>query len=121
MRRQSKGSVLLVEDDHDVRVTVRSILEDEGYEVFTATHGREAIAFLTRVTTLPKLLLVDLHMPVMDGWELIERLRDDSRLSGLPIVVLTAVDQPPPGPITAFVRKPLDHDALVAMARHYCG
>lgn len=122
MALKSKGSVLLVEDDHDIRVAVRSILEEEGYEVFTAAHGREAIALLNRATTtLPRLVLIDLKMPVMDGWELISLLKDDPRLSALPLVVLTGLDQQPPGPITAFLRKPLEQNSLLAMARHYCG
>jgi CheY-like chemotaxis protein len=117
----TKGSVLLVEDEHDVRVSVRSILEDEGYEVLSATNGKEAIALLQSVAVPPKLIILDLHMPVMDGWEFVALLRSTAALAGLPVVVQTAVDRTPPDGISAYVRKPVDGDALVAMVRHYCG
>jgi two-component system, OmpR family, response regulator CpxR len=116
-----KGAILLVEDEHDIRVSVRGILEDEGYEVLSAAHGKEALEVLRRVQPPPRLILLDLHMPVMDGWEFMALLQASTPLAALPVVCQTAVDRTPPDHITAFMRKPIDADALLAMVRHYCG
>ena len=111
-----KGPILLVEDDHDVRVTVRSILEDEGYEVWTATNGRSAIELLQNAPLKPVLALVDLMMPIMDGWELIALLKKTGVLAELPVIVQSAFfDRDPPSGITAFLKKPVDVDALLEL------
>ena len=80
--------MLVVEDDADIRQAIGELLEDEGYDCLLAQHGADALETLGRRT--PSLLLVDLLMPVMDGVELINRLRRDERWSQLPIVVMTA-------------------------------
>jgi CheY-like chemotaxis protein len=82
------GPVLVVEDDPDIRQAIAELLEDEGYECILAEHGLDALETLRRRT--PSLVLTDLLMPVMDGVELIARVRADTRWSHLPIVVMTA-------------------------------
>jgi CheY-like chemotaxis protein len=83
--------VLVVEDDADIRQAMADLLEDDGYECMLAEHGLDALEALERRT--PSLLLVDLVMPVMNGAELIARLRGDARWRKLPIVVMTAEGQ----------------------------
>jgi len=80
--------VLLVEDDADIRSAMAELLHDGGYDFIMAEHGLDALEALDRQT--PSLLLTDLLMPVMNGVELIARLRDEPRWADLPIVVMTA-------------------------------
>jgi CheY-like chemotaxis protein len=86
------AKVLVVEDDPDVRELVVMALEESGYEVLGAQHGREAIQMLLDPNGVG-LLLLDMRMPVMDGWQFSAHLRSDPALRAqqhLPVIVLTA-------------------------------
>jgi CheY-like chemotaxis protein len=120
----SRGSVMFVDDDHDLRVLVRALLESYGYEVLTATNGRDAIELLMRQENAPDLVLVDLDMPIMDGWDFLRRLRSDTIFASVPVIVQTAADDPPPAgvaPSVTIVRKPVDIAALLEIVRRHCG
>jgi PAS domain S-box-containing protein len=86
-RRVSR--VLVAEDDADIRRSVVEVLTGEGYEVITASDGREALDLLAGGER-PCLILLDLMMPSMSGWDVLEALRADRRLASLPVVVLSA-------------------------------
>jgi len=81
--------VLVVDDDDDIRLVLSAILADEGFGVEEAVNGQDA---LDRLATepLPDVVLLDLMMPVMDGWEVLRRRRADARLSQIPVVLLSA-------------------------------
>ncbi|MDB4966613.1 MAG: chemotaxis protein CheY [Myxococcales bacterium] len=114
-------AVLVVEDDPDIREAVQMILEDEGFQVVTASNGAEAEAELERMDD-PCLMLLDLMMPVMSGWELLEHLKRDGKLhdGGLSIVVVSASPhQVPSGPV-ATMRKPVRAEQLISTVRRYC-
>ena len=81
--------MLVVDDDQDVREVVQQALELGDHLTAIASDGRSALDWL-RHHPLPSLMLLDLMMPVMDGWQVLEHLREDERLSRLPIVILTA-------------------------------
>jgi CheY-like chemotaxis protein len=81
--------VLVVEDDEDVRETVAGILEDEGYRVGRAANGLEALAYLRDAAPLPGVILLDLMMPVMNGWEFRAAQQAERRLAAVPVVVLS--------------------------------
>ncbi|TNE92200.1 MAG: response regulator [Deltaproteobacteria bacterium] len=85
--------VLVVEDDDDVRDLVRRTLTREGFSVRTARNGRRALHELESLT--PALVILDLMMPEMDGFEVVAAMREDERLAGVPVVVLTAMDLTP--------------------------
>jgi CheY-like chemotaxis protein len=114
--------VLLVDDDPDIRQAIAEVLEDEGYDCMVAEHGVDALESLGRRT--PSLLLVDLLMPVMNGVELIERVRSDARWSDLPIVVMTAAGERIIGVEleslnVSILTKPVDIATLAqVLARH---
>jgi CheY-like chemotaxis protein len=116
------GPVLVVEDDPDVRQAMADLLEDEGYDCIVAQHGLDALETLGSWT--PSLLLVDLLMPVMNGVELIARVRRDARWSNLPIVVMTAAGERLIGVDleslnVPVLRKPVDIASLGRLlARH---
>jgi two-component system chemotaxis response regulator CheY len=109
------GPVLLVDDDRDIREAMAELLQAEGYECILARHGAEALELMTQQT--PSLLIIDLLMPVMNGVELIARLREDPRWRDLPVIVTTAagdriigVDLETLG--VPVLRKPLDVGSL---------
>ncbi len=84
-----EGTVLIAEDDEAIRDGLSMSLEIEGYRVLTAADGREALELLPKLEP-PCLLLLDLLMPVMNGWELLEAKNRDPALAPIPVVVLTA-------------------------------
>jgi CheY-like chemotaxis protein len=80
--------ILVVDDEDDLRLVVRMVLETVGHDVDEADDGRAALERLT--TAEPDLVLLDLRMPEIDGWEVLRRLQADGRLERLPILVLSA-------------------------------
>ena len=110
--------VLVVEDERDLRDTVAEVLECEGYHVAKAADGLEALQ-LARATP-PCLILLDLMMPVMNGWQVMEALGGDRRLSSTPVVIVSASHDPPPG-ARGFLAKPFQIDELVAIVLRFAG
>lgn len=118
---ESRSTVLLIEDDHEIRVSVRNLLEDEGYRVLTATNGLAALETLRRDETRPCLILLDLMLPVMDGWQFAQALREHKEFAGIPIAVLSAYDAPaPPEGIVGFLRKPVRDTTLLQLVGRFC-
>jgi CheY-like chemotaxis protein len=113
--------ILLVEDDAGARDALSDILRDEGFEVATVENGREALDYL-QSSPAPCLILLDLVMPVMDGWEFRERQLREPRLSTIPVVVLTATaGQGVAGVATSdILRKPVDFGALLEHVERHC-
>ena len=81
--------ILFVDDDALLRRLVRDMLEQEGYDVSLASSGTEGLAYAR--SQLPDLILLDLMMPGMDGFEVCQKIRRDRRLSAIPVVMLTAM------------------------------
>jgi CheY-like chemotaxis protein len=112
---------LVVEDEPELRASLRSLLEADGYQVLTADNGREALDVLRADTTRPDLVLVDLHMPVMNGWQLVDEIREQTAFDELPVIVHSSSDDKlPPTRVAAALRKPVDPVALLALIRSYC-
>src|SRR5262245_50715617 len=99
--------VLIVDDDDGIRQFVKEILEEEGYAVATACNGLEAIEFLGAGPARPVVVLLDLMMPVLTGWDVMSIWREQGRLPTLPVVVFTAATQhaPPEGAVS-YLSKP---------------
>src|SRR4051795_10954972 len=87
-RVRMAGIILVVDDDEDIRETLRLVLELKDYQVLVASNGLEALEVMR--TNRPQLILLDLMMPVLDGWEFVAELDKDPKLSDTPIVVITA-------------------------------
>jgi CheY-like chemotaxis protein len=85
------GRVLVVEDDEDIRESLAQVLRDEGYAVAAAANGREALAQLRSDEPRPDIILLDLMMPVMDGWQFRVAQQEDPQLAAIPVVILTAL------------------------------
>lgn len=104
------GSLLVVDDDDDVREATRALMERNGWDVVAVGSGAEALAYLAYDT--PDLVLLDLHMDDMNGWEVITMLRSDPRLKNVEVVVVTgssAAVSPP----TRVLRKPFKIEQLL--------
>lgn len=84
------AGILIVEDDFEIRTTLKDVLQEEGYDVEHASNGLEALSKLQTCAELPCLILLDLMMPLMDGWEFRDAQLKDARLTGIPVVVLSA-------------------------------
>jgi CheY-like chemotaxis protein len=114
--------ILIVEDDADLREMMAQLLLLEGYQTAAAANGREALEYL-RLNGIPKLILLDLMMPVMDGWEFRREQQRDPAIASVPVVVLSALDHGRATDVSAneFLKKPLDFDRLLDLVRGYCG
>lgn len=114
----ASASILLVEDDPDIRDTMSELLEMEGYQLVTSANGRDALAQLQRMQR-PCLILLDVMMPIMDGYAFMKGMRADGQLADIPVVVTSASHKPPEG-ACAYVPKPIDVDELLAVVKTYC-
>lgn len=111
--------ILIVEDDVGIREALAEILADECYDVQQAGHGQEALQLL-RGGAFPDLMLIDLMMPVMTGWQLLEVLGQDDRLQAIPVLVFSAAHEASPLPgAREVLTKPVHLERLLsAIARH---
>jgi signal transduction histidine kinase len=114
--------LLVVEDDESIRTTLAETLSDEGYVVTTAAHGREALDML-RLAAPPDAIVLDLMMPVMDGWEFRIEQRADPLLAGIPLLAMSADLSPKARAIAAdgYVRKPIDVPELLRLLQDIIG
>jgi CheY-like chemotaxis protein len=115
--------ILIVEDDADLSEALCDILRDEGYAVTSAADGQEALDRLRR-DERPSLILLDLTMPVMNGWQFRAEQRRDPDLSEIPVLVLSAgehlAEQVSSLGIDDFVHKPIDLGHLLQKIERYC-
>jgi two-component system, chemotaxis family, sensor histidine kinase and response regulator PixL len=107
-----RGVIFTADDEPGVRENLQDALEDAGYLVLSARDGKEALARM-RGTWGPSLAIVDLNMPTMSGWELIERMRSDRELSCIPILVLSANGNEPVRGADRLLRKPVTIEELL--------
>jgi two-component system, sensor histidine kinase and response regulator len=112
--------ILIVDDSPDNIFLIQSILQEEGYAIETAENGEEALAKIDEFS--PDLILLDVMMPVMDGYEVTRRVRNNAALPFMPILLITAYDQlsVARGLDTGaddFIRKPVEYDELMARVR----
>ncbi len=98
------------------------LLSLEGFNAATVANGREALDYLHNGHERPEVILLDLMMPVMDGWEFRRKQQADPSLANVPVIVLSALDQSRAVDVSAeaFLKKPLDFDRLLQLVRHYC-
>src|SRR5258705_11392263 len=90
MSEEDVMAILVVDDDDDIREVVREILRAEGHETQGAANGEEAVRLLKSGLDRPELILLDLTMPVMDGWDFLLWLDDDASLRQTPVAIMSA-------------------------------
>jgi len=116
----TKGSVLVVDDDPDIRRLICDGLSWAGFNVVAAKHGREALDHL-KGAALPDLIVLDLVMPVMDGWEFRRQQVGDPSLATIPVLILTVVEAPlMPTGAAAYLKKPFEFPRLINIVSILC-
>jgi CheY-like chemotaxis protein len=117
-------NVLVVDDDIYVRQMIVELLEDEGYSVASAANGIEALHYLEQHAEPPCVILLDLMMPQMNGWEFRHAQRQNPALAAIPVVTISAhadvSRQNPAIDADAHVPKPIDIQRLISTLQRYC-
>jgi CheY-like chemotaxis protein len=114
------GTILLVDDDPVIRASLSDLLAAEGFEVATAEDGQAALDCLSTIGS-PCLILLDLGMPRMDGWEFLAQLNGKATERRVPVVLLSglAYIRDAPG-VADFLAKPIRPDRLLDCVRRFC-
>jgi CheY-like chemotaxis protein len=122
--RSDGNYILIVEDDADLRSVETEVLGAEGFDVRAAADGIEALEAIETAGT-PALILLDLRMPRLNGWDLVARLRSDERLQHVPLVVVAAhyaiAQEAATIGARAWLHKPVSIDHLVSVVRREFG
>jgi CheY-like chemotaxis protein len=113
--------ILVVDDDADARDTVSDLLRVHGYQVAAASHGQDALEVCDRLPAPPHLMVIDLRMPVMDGWELLAAKAGLPALRSVPVVIVSgepdARSRLPLPSVVGYLAKPLRAPALLDAIR----
>ena len=122
----SPGAILIVDDDNDVRAALAEMLEEEGFAVEGAPNGRVALARMKEAPTHPALILLDLMMPGMNGWDFRDAQLRDPALAAVPVVVVSASGLSPDSIRTqfhpaAYIEKPIERNELLRVIRDLVG
>jgi CheY-like chemotaxis protein len=115
------GPILIVDDEFGIVEVIRDFLRDEGYSTVIALNGRQAMELMA--VERPAMVLLDYMMPVMNGGEVLEAMKGDPELSGIPVVLMSA--SPPRSwrapPVTALLVKPFGLEELLDAVRRAAG
>jgi CheY-like chemotaxis protein len=120
MEPQADKSVLVIEDDEVLRSAMKMVLEWEGYQVLCAENGREALDLLNIGKSMgkaPGLILLDLMMPVLDGWQFRDELQQDPALADIPVVVVSALSAADAPGVAAHIQKPFEVQQVLEAIR----
>jgi CheY-like chemotaxis protein len=93
MSNEQKNTIMIVEDDVFVMDIYKTKLSQEGYDVISASNGAEAVKKLNEVEKMPDLILLDIIMPYMDGFEVLKEIKENEKTKKIPIVLLTNLSQ----------------------------
>src|SRR5215471_3902357 len=116
--RDQSSSILVVEDDVRALDALTDLLEANGYTVQKAQNGQDAL--MVAKGHPPGMILLDLSMPVMDGWEFMRRQRLEPTIADIPVVVITALVSAIPAGAKALVTKPINVTRLMSLVEKYC-
>ncbi|MFN7134287.1 MAG: response regulator [Myxococcales bacterium] len=112
------ATVLVVDDNEDVREVLAQILESDGYDVVTAADGLEALQEVARQQVC--VIVLDLSMPRLDGFGFLTRLRGGADQPNAPVVVVSSVEEPNVPLANHVLRKPVDVEELMNLVERYC-
>jgi CheY-like chemotaxis protein len=116
--------VLVVDDDEGIRDSLRDLLEDAGFDTLGARHGLEALNLLAMLPIAPAFILLDLMMPVMDGWAFCDNRQKSRTFSDVPVIAISAADiseSDRPAGVDAFLAKPIDANKFARLAVRMVG
>lgn len=117
---QNQCSILLVEDHADLREVTAYVLEESDFRVIQAENGQEALERLYQMEGGPKAILLDLMMPVMNGWQFLDALQKLPDFATVPVVVLSAMENDWPVNVFGHLKKPADSEVIVSQLRKAC-
>jgi CheY-like chemotaxis protein len=110
----SPSTILLAEGDLEIRDVVQDLLEEIGCDVIPARTGKQALDFLSNdPRSPPDIVILDLMMPLVTGWQVLEVIQRDPALAAVPVVILTAATQDRPSGVAALLQKPFQADHLI--------
>ena len=112
-------TVLVVEDEEDLREMMRDALELNGYHVVTAHDGQQAFDEIARIDELC-LVILDLLMPGMNGWDFYEQMRKRSELASVPVVIHSSAPDNASAGVTRVLQKPMELSRLLSVVQEYC-
>jgi CheY-like chemotaxis protein len=123
-RGRSRGRILVIEDDPELRAGLEGLLNDEGYHVATAKNGLEALLAIETESQRPSAIVLDLMMPQMNGLQFLDEMRSHNR--GIPVIVLSAYVKPGQSenlrpPVRLVMTKPIDLPRLSRELAAICG
>lgn len=114
-----RGSVLIVEDDEDIRAAMAELLENEGFDVAVASNGLEGLEVLEQMS-LPCMVLLDLMMPVMSGEDFLKHVRQHPVFNPIPVIIVTASGKQPLPGAQGILKKPFEIGDLFATVTAHC-
>lgn len=124
MKNISARKVLIVEDSLEIQDSLREILELESYHVNVANNGQEAMDYLESASDLPQVILLDLRMPIMNGYQFRKLQTEDPRFNQVPVIMMTAdhnaTTRSEYTSANAFLRKPLDMEVFLNTVEKFC-
>jgi len=116
-----KKNILIIDDEEDIRIILKAFLENEGYNVYEAKNGFEGIEIAKEKDI--DLILLDIMMPQMDGFETLKKLRDDEKTAYIPVIMLTGLNEKSKVKnainqgVTYYITKPFDNIELASKIR----
>jgi CheY-like chemotaxis protein len=122
--RSAERAILVVDDDLDIREALSDILTDRGFQVMSAANGQEALRLLRGLKDAPSVILLDLMMPIMDGYGFLEEHDKDSSLALIPVAIITAghgIDRSRIDRAAPILPKPIDVPRLFSVLEGLCG
>ncbi len=116
-----KKSILIVEDDEAIRSTMSDLLEMEGYTIYTSENGQEALNFLSAPPSMPDLILLDLMMPILDGFGFCEAKEKSAEIAQIPVIIMSADgnirQKQTKTHALGYLKKPVDIDEVLKSVR----
>lgn len=116
--KAAPATILIVDDEPDIRDSLQEFFEDEGFAVATAANGAEGLARL-RAGPAPSVIILDLLMPVLDGNEMYAQMQADPALAGVPVIISTSDPRRAPSGVMTMT-KPVSLMRLLASVRQFC-
>ena len=112
-------TVLIVEDEEELREIMREALEMYGYSVVTASEGQAALDAIAQAERVC-LVILDLLMPGMNGWDFFAQMRERPELAHVPVVIHSSLPERAPAGVNGVLRKPVELEGLLSVVRTYC-
>ena len=122
MHQNHSHPIMVIEDDDDIRELMKAMLEAEGYYSITASNGEEGLELLSQSETKPCMILLDMMMPIMDGWTFAEVAKKNVQYRNIPLLAVTAFSDQMSlrENFQGVLKKPVRFDILLDIVRHYC-